>query len=320
MRQRLISNLNQKKTSLLKEKEKLDVADSNTLLFHPNQFAINNTASPGGPQSNRKTRHTRHRLDAEDIESAGGNSKRKRKQPAEVENGSPTPAGRDVEAMTVLKEANVKLEAHRHHVPLYSIDRLFTEKELNGNLQQASSYVIHTLKRRKLNADAQNNLASLVPTNADGSENEDEFGAETNLGNEGTADDTLLAAPEMGRTVTNTSFHATRSTRILNLSNGISTGDSLGDLAGRQAGVGLIGAYQKDKKREDEYNRAPPLSDQEADTELALMKALMAEEDEGKVVNTKLLDDIVEEASDYVGTGQAEYHPQIRTAIEIVEL
>lgn len=320
MRQRLIQGVNQKKAFLLKEKEKLDIADSNALLFRPDQFTINNTVSPGGPQSNRKTRHTRHRLDAEDMDTASGNNKRKRKAPADGENGSPTPAGRDVEAINVLKEANVKLEAHRHRAPLYSIDRLFSEKELNGNLQQASFYVIENMKRRKLNADAQNNLPSLVPTNADGTDNEDEGGAEANFGNDVPMDDALLTAPEMGRSITNTSYHATRSTRVQNLSNGISAGDSLGDLAGRHAGVGLIGVYQKEKKREDEYNRAPGLSDQEAETELALMKALMAEEDEGKTVNTKLLDDVVEYVVDYIGPGGAQSSHQNGSAVEVVEV
>ena len=317
MRQRLIQGVNQKKAFLLKEKEKLDIADSNALLFRPDQFTINNTASPGGPQSNRKTRHTRHRLDAEDMDTTSGN-KRKRKGLADGENGSPTPAGRDVEAINVLKEANVKLEAHRHHAPLYSIDRLFSEKELNGNLQQASFYVIENMKRRKLNTDAQNNFPSLVPTNADGTDNEDEGGAEVNFGNDVPMDDALLTAPEMGRSITNTSYHATRSTRVQNLSNGISAGDSLGELAGRYAGVGLIGVYQKEKKREDEYNRAPGLSDQEAETELALMKALMAEEDEGKTVNTKLLDDVVEYVVDYVGPGGAQSSHQDGYAVEVV--
>ncbi|KAK0514265.1 hypothetical protein JMJ35_002882 [Cladonia borealis] len=316
VRQRLIQGVNQKKAFLLKEKEKLDTADSNTLLFRPDQFTINNTASPGGPQSNRKTRHTRHRLDAEDMDTTTGN-KRKRKGPADGENGSPTPAGRDVEAINVLKEANVKLEAHRHHAPLYSIDRLFSEKELNGNLQQASYYVIENMKRRKLNADAQNNLLSLVPTNADGTDNEDEGGAEANFGNDVAMDDALLTAPEMGRSITNTSYHATRSTRVQNLSNGISAGDSLGELAGRHSGVALIGVYQKEKKREDEYNRAPGLSDQEAETELALMKALMAEEDEGKTVNTKLLDDVVEYVADYVGPGGTQSSHPNGYAVEV---
>ena len=319
MRQRLIQGVNQKKAFLLKEKEKLDIADSNALLFRPDQFTINNTASPGGPQSNRKTRHTRHRLDAEDMDTTSGN-KRKRKGLPDGDNGSPTPAGRDVEAINVLKEANVKLEAHRHHAPLYSIDRLFSEKELNGNLQQASYYVIENMKRRKLNADAQNNLLSLVPTNADGTDNEDDGGAETNFGNDVVMDDALLTAPEMGRSITNTSYHATRSTRVQNLSNGISAGDSLGELAGRHAGVALIGVYQKEKKREDEYNRAPGLSDQEAETELALMKALMAEEDEGKTVNAKLLDDVVEYVADYVGPGGAQSTHQNGYAVEVAEV
>lgn len=307
--------MNRKKADLQREKERLDIADTNALLYHPSQFTINNTASPGGPQSNRKTRHTRHRLEVEDLDAAGGNNKRKRKAPTDAENGSPTPAGRDVEPS--FQEANAKLEAHQYAAPLYSIDRLFTEKDFNSHLQQASYDVIEAFKRRKLNADSQANPASLIPITADVSDLEDEV--EPNFGLDGAADDALLTAPEMGRTMTNTSYHATRSTRVLNISNGLAAGDSLGDLAGRHTGAALIGTYQKDKKKDDEYNRATALTDLEAEADLAWMKSLMAEEDEGKTVNTKLLDDMLEEREDHVGTGRAESSPQAGIAIEVEE-
>ena len=255
-------------------------------------------------------------MEIEDLDAAGGN-KRKRKGPVDAENGSPTPGGRDLEPTSVFKEANTKLEAHQYAAPLYTIDCLFTEKELNGHLQQASYDVIETFKRRKLNGDSQDNPTSLIPTNADVSDLEDEV--EANFGTDGAADDALLTAPEMGRTITNTSYHATRSTRVLTISNGLAAGESLGDLAGRHAGAQLIGTYQKEKRKDDEYNRAPPLTDLEADADLAWMKSLIADEDEGKTVNTKLLDDVVEEREDHVGTGRRESSPQAEIAVEVDE-
>jgi hypothetical protein len=156
-----------------------------------------------------------------------------------------------------------------------------------------------------------------MPTTADVSDLEDEV--EPNFGADGTADDALLTAPEMGRTITNTSYHATRSTRVLNINNGLAAGESLGELAGRHAGATLIGTYQKDKKKEDDYNRAPALTDVEAEADLAWMKTLMAEEDEGKTVNTKLLDDLLEEREDHVGTGRTESSPQAGSAVEVKE-
>ena len=306
VRQRLITTVKQKVQLLHREKEKLDIAEINGLLHHPNQFNINNSASPGGPQSNRKTRHTRHRLEVEDLEVVGG--KRKRKAPAENDNGSPGPAGRDVEPTNGFKEANAKLEAHQVIAPLYSIDRLFSDRDLNANLQQASYDVIQKLgaKRRKL--DSENNPASTAPTNADVTDLEDDVAAETAFGGEDAVDELLLAAPEMGRTITNTSFHATRSARTQIPKNGRTARESLGDLAGREAAVALIGTYPRDKynPKNDEYQRAPALSDQEGDEDMALMQRAIQDENNGETVNTKLMDELLEEQEDHVGTGAVE--------------
>lgn len=306
MRQRLIQQVNQKKAALLKDKERLDIGETNALLFHPAQFGPANGASPGGPHSQRKTRHARAKYDFEDLDNAGGNGKRKRKVLIDADNGSPAPAGRDIEP-AMSKETYAKLEAHQNSAPLFSIDRLFTERELTENLRGASYDVLETMKRRKLNSDSQANLASAVPTNVDASDAEDDAAAETNFGNDGTADDPFLAAPEMGRTTTNTSYHATRSTRVLNLNNGLSAAENLGELAGRYVAVERIGTYpmqHKDKKgnmKDDEHNRAPPLTDLEAESDILLMKQAMLEEDNGRDANSKLLNDVVEEKGDYIG-------------------
>lgn len=299
MRRRLIQNLNQKKAALQKEKEKLDIADTNSLLYHPNQFSFNNGASPGGLQSNRKTRHTRHRLDVDDVDVSSGNSKRKRKAPADVDNGSPAPTGREVEPLITLKEANVKLEYPQVASPLYSLDRLFSQRELDSNLQLATYDAVEILKRRKFNKDSNTNLNSIVPTNVDSSDSEDNADGGGDL--DPTAEDMFLQAPEMERIPTNASQHLTRSTRGL-LPKRTTGPEGLGYLAGRAAGaVSIVNAGQREKKKEDEYSRAPPLSELEQDDDLAMMKAAIEDEDAGKF-NSLLLED-VEEKENYVGTG-----------------
>lgn len=306
LRQRLIHSVNQKKSALLKEKEKLDIADTNALLFHPNQFSINNSASPGGPQSNRKTRHARHRLEAEELEPVGGvNNKRKRKVPTDIENGSPGPAGRDTEPINPLKEANSGLEAHQISAPLYSIDRLFSTRELDLNVQQAFYDVIaeRSAKRRRLNADSQTNGASMDPFSHAMSDSDDGF-PQPEYGADGEAEDLLATTAMMERTNTQTSiqYHTTRSTRKTNLSNSQFAREQLGELAGREAAVAVIGTYHKEKKREDEYSRAPPLSEIDAESDMALYEAAMKDDDAARVMNEKLLDEVVEELEDHINT------------------
>ena len=306
LRQRLVHSVNQKKSALLKEKEKLDIADTNALLFHPNQFSINNSASPGGPQSNRKTRHARHRLEAEELEPVGGmNNKRKRKAPTELENGSPGPAGRDLETINPLKEANARLEAHQASTPLYSIDRLFSTRELDENTRQAWYDVIaeQSAKRRRVNADSQTNGASMDPFTHAMSDSDDGF-PPPDFGADGEAEDLLATTAMMERTNTQTStqFHTTRSTRKTNLSNSHYAREQLGELAGREAAIALIGTYHKEKKREDEYSRAPPLTETEADADIALYEGAMKDDDATRAANEKLLDDMIEEPEDHLST------------------
>ena len=304
LRRRLIQNLNQKKATLQKEKERLDIADTNALLYHPNQFSLNNGTSPGGPQSNRKTRHTRHRLEVDDLDAVNGNHKRKRKTAAENDNGSPAPAGREIEPINTFREANVRFEYPQIAAPLYSLDRLFSQRELDGNLQSATSDVVDNLKRQKLNKDPHTNFNSIVGTNADSSESEDNGAVGADL--DPVADDMFLAAPEMERIPTNASQHVTRSVRGLLPTKRLKGSDGLGSLAGRNLGANYIGnVSSKEKKREDEYQRAPPLSELEQDDDLAMMKAAAEDEDAGRSTAVSL-DDVIEERADYVGTGYVE--------------
>ena len=291
LRQRLLASVQAKKAALQRDKEKLDIADTNALLYHPNQFSINNVASPGGPQSNRKTRHTRHRLEADELDAVNGtNGKRKRKGPADVENGSPV---REAEQTNGFKGFEARQEDLQVTAPIYSIEKLFTEKELNIHLQSASLDVLEhqqSTKRRKVDA------PSAIPM-IDPSDHEDEVDAEPDFGGDGTGD-IFLEAPAMERNTTNQSYHATRSTRNIIFANG-ATRENLGELAGRQTAAEMIGTYQKEKKKDDDYNRAPALSDQEAAEDFALIAKAMKDEDQRRPSDASLLDEVAGERRDY---------------------
>jgi hypothetical protein len=136
IRQRLITTISKRRQQLLRDKEQLDIADNNALLLNPNQFSINNPGSPGGGQ-NRKTRHLRHRA----ISPTGGdeNGKRKRKAPAMEDEGneSPAPGFRSLPPPDSLgggrspfKDARDKSIYTQYEAPAYSLERLFTDKEL----------------------------------------------------------------------------------------------------------------------------------------------------------------------------------------------
>lgn len=304
LRQQLISNVQQKKATLHREKEKLDIADTNALLHYPNQFSINNTASPGGPQSNRKTRHTRHRLDADDLDTAINNStangKRKRKAAADADGtGSPGPTqSRDLEPTIVngFKETQPRLELQTAPPPAYTLNRLFTDRELNANLQEATYEVIRshtsistsnngntttTTKRRKPNL-----TDPLLPTTADHTTTDlEDATSTTNPAPEidtldGTTAPDALAATAMDRTPSQL-YHATRSTNRLHTVSTTDPRTTLGELAGRHSAADLIGSYsranEKPKKADngDDYQRAPPVSEQEGADDVRLMEAAM---------------------------------------------
>ena len=305
LRQQLIANVQQKKATLHREKEKLDIADTNALLHYPNQFSINHTASPGGPQSNRKTRHTRHRLDADDLDTAIDNSttngKRKRKAVVEGESVGPTgpTQARETEPITTngFKDAQPRLEIPAGPPQAYTLSRLFTDRELNANLQEATYEVIrshtsltasnasnskHANKRRKPNssvhADTLPSARSADPTELDESASIINAANIHSMDNGAPAD--ALAATAMDRTPSQL-YHATRSAGRLQSSMTTDPSSSLGELAGRHSAADLIGSYnranEKPKKADngDDYQRAPPLTDQEALEDVRLMEKAM---------------------------------------------
>ncbi|KAF2718649.1 hypothetical protein K431DRAFT_296777 [Polychaeton citri CBS 116435] len=147
IRQRLIASLTKKRNQLLKDKENLDIGDANALLMHPRHFSLNTNSldapgSPGGPgtRQDRKTRHLRHRAGSP---AAGENGfgeigKRKRKAGPFDDDGNESPApgfrlplsdnlggGRSPFRDARDKQIHAQFEA-----PAYSLERIFTDKEL----------------------------------------------------------------------------------------------------------------------------------------------------------------------------------------------
>lgn len=142
----------QQRTSRLKrEKEQLDLSDSNAMLLHPNQFSIGNPASPGGPQAPRKTRRTGHKFgDTEEL-TVVNEHKRKRKLFEDQDNDSPGPSGRNVEIGigSPFREAKARTMNAQFESSAYSLERLFTEKELNMAMNQATTAASHFFAKMK---------------------------------------------------------------------------------------------------------------------------------------------------------------------------
>ncbi|KAI1339910.1 Sds3-like-domain-containing protein [Xylariaceae sp. FL0016] len=189
LRDRLINTITSKKWRLAKEKEALEISDSNALLLHPNQFSLTNPASPGGTHGKR---NTRLRREMEELPGLAENKKRKRN--AVDEDGSPAPIRRalDTSNATPLWQSE-RLRAIRNEAgSVYSIDKLFTDKELSMTYNTSAMATFkHLITRR----DAKGNV---LPTPED-----------SDISNGDANDDEEHTAPTMERQPS----HATRSTR-----------------------------------------------------------------------------------------------------------
>ncbi|ORY55082.1 Sds3-like-domain-containing protein [Pseudomassariella vexata] len=192
LKDRLINTITSKKFRLSKEKEALEINDSSALLLHPNQFSLTNPASPGGTHGKRTTR-----LRREMEEMPGFSENKKRKRNGVDDDGSPAPMRRalDTSNTTPLWQ-NDRIRAMRKETgPVYSIDKLFTDKELSMTYNTAAVAAHkHLLTRRDANG-------NVIP-----SPDESETG--NGEANEEDKDDDL-SAPTMERQPS----HATRSTR-----------------------------------------------------------------------------------------------------------
>jgi hypothetical protein len=191
-RDRLINAITAKKYRLNKEKEALEISDASALLLHPNQFSINNPSSPGGSHGKRSTRQRR---DADDIATEG----RKRKRNGGDDDGSPAPQRRagDANGTAPIWQTD-RLAVRKVAGPIYSIDKLFTDKELamtyNTSALQAHKYLL----THKPRIDEHGHVIS-SPEESDSGIGE----------HEEDASDSVPSAPMMERNVS----HATRSAR-----------------------------------------------------------------------------------------------------------
>lgn len=263
----------------MKEKDRLDIGDTNALLNHSNHFSLINGASPSDALSNRKTRHTRHRLEMDDFGIAGDGHKRKRKALADTKFSSPSPTRRAniFEAVLPWKDGQARLESHQMGVPTLSVEELFSDRDLIMNLQLASNAAIDSIaaKRRKLNVENQGAGTLLDHTAYEADDHVDDSAIAAAPDAE--SEDIFLTAPEMDRTA-NSSFYATRSTRTAGLNVPLASFDIPADLAGRASAIPLMGTYTAERKKDDDPKRAPPLTAQEAEADLALMAAAIREE------------------------------------------
>ncbi|GAB1216139.1 hypothetical protein ATERTT37_005344 [Aspergillus terreus] len=260
VRERLVQQISTKRLRLMREKEQLDLADTNALLLHPNQFSITNPASPGGIHGNRKTRHTRHRVDLDEL----GNgfmsehfNKRKRKA-AEDDVGSPVREG----FANPAERAKAQMAAQQH-APVYSINQLFTEKELSAHANQAHVATVHFFSTSK-RADQPSGAA----TNGNNTDAEDASG----LG-DGTEEGT--PATDMARTASQ-NFHATRSTRT----HGNHALNALAELSDKPAvrpnlPYNILANYHA-RSSNNGAPPLPPLMNEEVDDDWARMDRLHA--------------------------------------------
>lgn len=277
IRARLIQSVNQKKAKLMREKEQLDIGDSNALLLHPSQFSIAHPASPGGPTAPRKTRHARNRIvDPDELPSAAAAQENRRKRKAafeELDNGSPTPASRHADAgnRSPYRDARAKIIYHQQEAPVYTVDKLFTEKELAMNMNNAAIAAQHFLLQLK---NQPNGTATNGSTNAhiDGEDHNTGSGnAATNDAADASDDATPAMAPDMDRTV---SHHATRG----------ATRSALADLAtvaerALPASTPFILPLPFASKANATAPPPPPISTVEADADLAFMTRASAATD-----------------------------------------
>lgn len=241
----------------MREKEHLDIADTNALLLHPNQFSITNPASPGGLHGNRKTRHTRHRVDLDEFGNGIGSELNKRKRKAD-DDGSPV---RDVGLSTPAERTKSDV-GQQQNAPIYSISSLFNDKELSLHANQAHVATVHFLSSSK-----RSDQPSGTATNGNNTDDE------TSGVGEGTGpeDNGTPAAADMVRTASH-NFHATRSTR----NQGNLALNALADLSDKPTvrpnlPYAILANYNP---KPNGFTAPPPLMNEEIDDDTARMDRL----------------------------------------------
>lgn len=285
IRERLIAQLSRKKDRLMKEKDMLDIGDSNALLLHPNQFSLINPASPGSGHK-RATRNTGRRgADLDDPAETRRKRQRLFEEP-EAQSPAPGPSRIDVGVASPYRAAKDKAIWHQQEAPLYSIDRLFTQKELDMTMNTAAIAATHFLLKPQSNGYTNGNgngHGNGHGFNGLHAEPEDAPEPSTAATHEADLDDDVaLVAPEMDRGA-NQSHHATRGTT-----------KALAGLASFAAGDVPLGTIMPTfipavigAKANSAPVMAAPLSAAEVDQDLAIMFRDTAGNDP---INDKLLE------------------------------
>ena len=208
IRERLVQSVGKRRERLLKEKEQLDIGDSNALMLHPNQFSIANPASPGAG-AKRATRHAGKRAGADPDDPSSLLDKRKRRylfDETDTQSPAPMPSRMEYGGASPFRDGRSKNAYHQYEAPVYSIDRLFTEKELSMAMNRAAIAATNFLVRLRQNNEQSNgNGPSAAALDA-----EDAPNLQNLLVPDAEMDDTgTPAAADMERTVSQ-SYHATR--------------------------------------------------------------------------------------------------------------
>ncbi len=268
IRDRLVNSVTMKKARLFKDKDVLEIGESNVQLLHPSQFGIANPSSPGGIHGKRATRHRR---DADELQNLPESNKRKRKAHDSDESPAPTRQRTDNGANTpIWKQQMMNLQFHS---PLYSIEKLFTERELamtyNAAALAAHSYMVR------------------LPNGGDGVDTPPNETSESSADNEKPAEtenDDVPSPPGGTGMERQHSTHALRSTRgnfhsnygidLLGVKDGVFTPASVGILA-RQIPkmpplINLMGT--RTFTRNDPVVSLPGLLEQDAVNDLELIK------------------------------------------------
>lgn len=194
LRDRLINVIMSKKTRLNKEKEALEISDASALLLHPNQFSITNPASPGGAHGKRATRQRR------ELEDMAFENKKRKRNANNDDDGSPAPQRRALDAAgtTPLWQTD-RLASRKATGAVYSIDKLFTDKELGMTSSVATLAARKYILTHKPKLDEHGRpIKSPDGSDSGAGDNDDIDGS-----------DSAPSAPMMERNVS----HATRSTR-----------------------------------------------------------------------------------------------------------
>ncbi|KAI1480664.1 hypothetical protein K445DRAFT_318580 [Daldinia sp. EC12] len=261
LRDRLINGITSKKYRLGKEKEALDIADGSALLLHPNQYSLTNPSSPGGTHGKR---NTRLRREMEELPGYSDNKKRKRN--GGDDEGSPAPkrGALDSSNTTPFWSSERVRGLRKETGPVYSIDKLFTDKEL-AMTYNAAALAAH--KHLMIRRDTNGNIITPDESVTDGNDDDDE-----------------PSAVNMERQPS----HTTRSTRgghgqqnfyddqlgIEALANFDIPGN-LDKVAGSEPKLPPLTHSQYSKAyRRDESNTPPTLNESDRDRDLAVMKLL----------------------------------------------